>query len=313
MFKSQVAVETLTVRFLLSCMLLATQLRARAQESIAPIVDSQRQGEFDPFSAKFDHLYPDAMRHWSSRDEQLVRGLIEGETLRKQLLSTDAEGVSYCARICEAVAELQDRSVETLASHRSIVNFKMSTARLRTQLGGREELSADSFAAFDGRWFGRWGEDDVNHDWQPTKVFSTPKQYEASDLQVDALQYAWISNGFGWNYLVRPSKTSGERPSLPYVLGMVYYFDDTDFETIRGEKAHVGFVDSSTRLVWITAHEVFLEEVFPSDNPERTVYAITALYHNLLDPNPSIAERATQAVYTRSPLNRPAFFEFEWR
>jgi len=93
---------------------------------------------------------------------------------------------------------------------------------------------------------------------------------------------------------------------------MVYYFTGDNFETISGSKAHVGFVASPTRLVWITEREVFPEEVFAGDTPAKDTYVITAMYHDLLSDSPTISRRATQAVYTRNPANRPDFFEFRW-
>jgi hypothetical protein len=268
---------------------------------------------FDLFSPEFDPLFPPAMLPWSQKDEQLQRGLVEGEALRKKLLALDATGVPYTQRICETIAEFQQGSQASLADRKPIIEFSMTSTRLKAQLEGREDISADSFTAFDGRWFGRWGNGDVNHDWRPSKVFAEPRRDQSGTLQLQALQYAWIGNGFGWNYLVTPAQATPGQGKFPYVLGMVYYFDGQDFETIRGEKAHVGFADSPNRLVWITEYEVFLEEVFPAADPKDTVYAITALYHHLLTDKPTVAETATQAVYTRSPQNRPAFFEYRWR
>jgi hypothetical protein len=276
-------------------------------------VENAKPREFDLFSAEFDPLFPPAMLPWSQKDEQLQRGLAEGETLRKWLLSLDAAGVPYTQRICETIAEFQKGSETSLAARKPIVDFSLTSTRLKAQLEGKENISADSFAAFDGRWFGRWGDGDVNHDWRPSKVFIEPVRDQSKTLRMHALQYAWIGNGFGWNYLVTPELATPGQGEFPYVLGMVYYFDGQDFETIRGEKAHVGFVDSPTRLVWITEYEVFLEEVFPAADPQETVYAITALYHHLLTEKPTTSEKATQAVYTRSPKNRPAFFEYRWR
>lgn len=283
--------------------------------SLSPVkpVSPANQAGFDLFSPEFDHFYPAAMKQWSLRDEQLVRGLREAEGLRRKLLAADPDGVPSLHRICEAVTDFQAASAELLSERRPVGSFDMSATRLTEQLKGQAELAPDSFSAFGGRWFGRWGKDEVNHDWQPTRTFAKPKRYDGSGLQVHGLQYAWISNGFGWNYIVSPTNQAADKPSFPYVLGMVYYFDGGDFETIQGEKAHVGFVDSPTRLVWITEREVFLEEVFPNAAPEETVYAITAIYHDLLSENPTISERATQAVYTRSPSDRPTFFEFRWR
>lgn len=313
LFRMQTRVQLLAIGWSVWSLIGMTIDDSCAQEIPTQLNRSDGEVGFDPFSPEFDSLFPDAMENWKTQDQQLTRGLAEGEALRKKLLALDSDGVPYCQRVCEAIAEFQQSAEKLLQSRKRISGFRMSTKRLQTQLEGGENLSAESFSAFDGRWFGRWGTANVNHDWQPTRTFAQSKRYQGSDMQVHAIQYAWISNGFGWNYLVSPAPKAVDKPSFPYVLGMVYYFDGVDFETIQGEKAHVGFVDSPTRLVWITEREVFLEEVFPNAAPEQTVYAITAMYHDLLSERAAISERATQAVYTRSPSDRPAFFEFLWR
>lgn len=284
--------------------------------SICHAQESQTQEASLPGASppnEFGHLFPKEMLHWKDQESQLSRGLLQGELLRKKLLSKDSKHVSYGQQICHAVAQFQRDSAADLQSRQSVSRFGMSLERFQAQLNGTEKLSAECFDAFNGRWFGRWGQAEVNHDWQTTTVFKQPRSYPGSSARVVALQYAWISNGFGWNYLVHSPSSDQSRETFPYVLGMVYYFDGVDFENIRGEKAHVGFVDSPTRLVWITEHEVFLEEVIPHESPEKSVYVITAIYHSLLDSNPSISNRATQAVYTRSPDDRPEFYEFNWR
>jgi len=93
---------------------------------------------------------------------------------------------------------------------------------------------------------------------------------------------------------------------------MVYYFEAPDFTRITGRKPHVGFADAPTRLVWITENEVFLEEVFPADNPVETTYVITAMYHDLFSSGPHVDAVGTQATYTRSPNKRPEFKSFRW-
>lgn len=269
---------------------------------------------FDQFSKEHDAFFPREMASWRTREEYVVRGLVEGEKLRLKLLAEDRDGVAYDTRVSELLSKFQRNSADALKNRKSILAFDVSRRRFRDQLEGREPLTTECFAAFDGRWFGRWGDSEVNHDWQRSEVFTVPKQFDGSAIQVNAMQYAWIGNGFGWNYLVsHPKPREGSHaPQMPLILGMVYYFDGVDFEIIRGEKAHVGFIDGPTRLVWITEYEVFLEEVLPATEPRDSVYVITAIYHDLFREHPTVSHRATQAIYTRDPKHRPAFFEFEW-
>jgi hypothetical protein len=264
---------------------------------------------FDPFSSQHDRFFPVEMQHWQHQDQPLTDGLRKAEALRLQLLAVDGD-ITALQRILTAAAELQLAASEALQTRRPITQFNLKPEYVEAQLSGKQSLSAASFEAFDGRWFGRWGDSEVHHDWQPTEVLKEPRIVAENLPAINALQYAWISNGFGWNYLV--SRTEEKTADRPYVLGMVYYFDGQDFITIRGGKAHVGVSDGPTRLIWLTAHEVFLEEVYPAEDPSLTTYAITAMYHDLLSDKPTVSRRATQAVYTRDPENRPDFFEFNW-
>jgi len=290
---------------LLASLLLAGMPKALAQNA-AP--------EFDKFSSAHDHLFPSEMGAWQTRPQYVVDGLRKADSLRRALLTTDSTGKSGVERITEKLAEFQSASRPHLVGHASIADFRFPTERLHDQLNGRDKISPNSFDAFDGRWFGIWGESEVNHDWQPTQTFAPPKAYADVSLKLQSLQYAWISNGFGWNYLVSLPSDGCElaKKQRSCVLGMVYYFTGDNFETISGSKAHVGFVDSPTRLVWITEREVFLEEVFAGDTPSKDTYVITAMYHDLLSDSPTVSRVATQAVYTRNPANRPSFFEFRW-
>ena len=255
-----------------------------------------------------DALFPVEVSAWKQDRQRLVRGIEQAEALRRRLLGRDVQGESPAERICRAAARFQKEGDAALSDGHGIGRFSMTPKRLVEQLRGTSSLPASAFNAFDGRWFGRWDRLIVNHDWHPTQRFDPPKRFAADHAAVSALQYAWISNGFGWNMLMAADGSGGKH----YVLGMVYYFEAPNFRDVTGEKAHVGFLDSPTRLVWITEREVFFEEVFPAESDGRERYAITAMYHDLLSAEPSVSEHAIQAVYTRDPEHRPAFRKFRW-
>jgi len=274
------------------------------------------------FPPEHDALYPPEMSRWSTAEEPIVHGLLESDKLRQRLLATSDAGDSFAKRYCLALTDFQAASQKALESRVPISAFAMTPERLEQQLRGQDELDASAFQAFDGRWFGRWGDSEVNHDWRPTRTFEPPWQFPEVPTPLLGLQYAWISNGFGWNYLARlpidqtVDRDADTRPATEapgaVILGMVYYFHPPDFDKIQGEKPHVGFLDSPTRLIWLTDREIFLEEAFPAADPRDSTYVITALYHDLLGTPPSIQPRGTQAVYTRRPNQRPEFFSFDW-
>lgn len=270
--------------------------------------------EFNKFSSSHDRFFPTEMEAWQVRQEYISDGLKKADSLRSSLLTPDSQGRTGLERICQAYAEFKSASSQLLRDRPSIESFDLSAERLRRQLTGRETISPNSFDAFDGRWFGLWGESEVNHDWRPTQQFSPAKSFGGVPLRLQAIQYAWISNGFGWNYLASlgPADPESQKPNRLCVLGMVYYFQGDDFRQVAGEKAHVGFVEGPGRLVWITENEVFLEEAFPGVTAAEDTYVITAMYHDLLADPPTVSRRATQAVYTRDPERRPPFHEFRW-
>jgi len=256
-----------------------------------------------------DHLFPEEMEYWKDAQPELLQGIVEAEKLRAKLLSTGPDGRVYADVIAEAMVRFQVGCKAKLEDAFPVTDFDLRATRLSKQIRGEESIPVDAFKAFDGRWFGRWGDSEVNHDWRPTVQFTPPKQLIADEPAVAALQYAWISSGFGWNYLM----ATKEQNRRNFVLGMVYYFDGDNFKSITGTKAHVGIADSPTRLVWITQYEVFLEEVFPPTDAHAEQYVITTLYHNLFTDTPSVSSHGTQAIYTRDPKHRPLFKKFDWR
>jgi len=259
-------------------------------------------------------LFPAELEVWKDSQPELADGIVQAEKLRTRLLSNSSSEKTYAEMVCEFVTDFEKSTQPagdepSVGFRESIGRFSMTGPRLLNQLRGGEVLPLDAFGAFDGKWFGRWDQTPVNHDWRPSVSFQPPKTIAPGQSPISALQYAWISNGFGWNYL----SSVDARGDRNYVLGMVYYFDHPNYRDIVETKPHVGFADSPTRLVWITEREVYLEETFletMTGQPDH--YVITGLRHNVFGETPTVSSNAVQATYTRDPNNRPAFQKLKW-
>lgn len=248
--------------------------------------------------------FPEAVEDWRAADDERERGLVAAEKLRGRVLARGDDGRTGVAVIAEVIGRFQMAFADRVPEGEPIDGFQVDEERLRRQLRGNDGLDPSVFDAFTGRWYGRWDEMHVNHDWRPTKVFDPQR---SGDPGLLAVQYAWISNGFGWNYLASLDD-AGERN---VVLGMVYYLESPEYRRIVGEKPHVGFADGPTRLVWITEQEIYLEEIFGDESGEPR-YVITGMTHDLLGSDRSVSGDGVQAIYTRDPSRRPAFRKFTW-
>lgn len=273
---------------------------------------------------------PTEIEYWIGQSEQYELGLVEADRLRQKLLSSIEPTTSsspnapkvlttktrYCDRIAEVTAQFQKQMDGSQDLENSVNAFSVTSSRLAAQLQGLTPAeSRGVFAAFDGKWFGLWDTHAVNHDWRPSRVHTPSKLIQDPSILVLADQYAWIHNGFGWNYLVQ----SQSADSHPYVLGQVYYLNANNLKQIESRKPHVGFADYSgddrsrlDRLVWITEHEIFLEEVFRQPKPEDTYYVITGIFHQLFESSPTVSPDAVQAKYTRQSQSRPPFIKVKW-
>lgn len=256
-----------------------------------------------------DAIFPAELETWKDAADPLAQGVVKAEGLRQRLISPDANGKVPVDAVAKTIDEFQKAMHLEESLRYPVSGFDVAGERLLKQIRGDHDLPATVFDSFDGRWFGRWDGNDVNHDWRPSKVFAPPRKMDDQHSPIESLQYAWISNGFGWNYL---SARDGD-VNHNYVMGMVYYFAHPNYRDIIEEKAHVGFADGPTRLIWITEFEIYLEEAFPrSQTGQPDCYVITGLRHDLLGASARVSRQAVQATYTREPSQRPEFQKITW-
>jgi len=246
---------------------------------------------------------------WIEREDLYRDGIPAAEALRKELLTANAEGDSPLRRISIASSRFQNRFQEQFPDRPHLSDFDLSYEALRTRAAGEAPVAAaDVFHEFNGRWYGLWDVHPVDHNWLRPTEYSPAQVIAPGQPRMLSAQFAWIGDGFGWNYLVALDEKAEQR----VILGMVYHLDPKAPDGISRRRPHVGFSMGPSRLVWITKEEVFFEEVLGRTGDEGQRYAITGFYHHLFEPPFSVG-RGFQAVYTRSWNDRPKWHSFVWR
>jgi len=240
---------------------------------------------------------------WQDDQQRMARGLRRAEAFRIDLLEADDAGRNRAALIGAAMEDFRRRYATPLPERPTLDRFTVTADAFDSQLRAGTTLDADAaFAGFSGRWYGKWDELLVDHHWHDVQRPAAIVQPKLPGLpHIAALQYAWIGDGFGWNYLVRPPETDGD-----VVLGFVYHLKPHEPETIRSDFPLVGYLDGPGRLIWITPSNVYFEESFTVSGEQR--YGITGFSYRIEGPRLIGEERGFQAVYTRNPHQRP-----EWK
>jgi hypothetical protein len=245
---------------------------------------------------------------WIEREDLYREGIPAAEALRQELLAANAEEDSPLRRIANASSRFQSRFQKLFPERAQFSDFDVSYEAMRTRAAGEAPVAAgEVFHEFNGRWYGLWDIHPVDHNWLRPTEYSPPQEIGQGQPRVLSAQFAWIGDGFGWNYLVALDGKAERR----VILGMVYHLDPKAPDGISRRRPHVGLSMGPSRLVWITKEEVFFEEVFGKAGDESQRYAITGFYHHLFEP-PLSVDRGFQAVYTRSPNDRPNWHRVVW-
>jgi len=249
--------------------------------------------------------FDEAAVPWQDDRERMLHGLQMAETFRIELLTPADTGVARAAIIGDALEQFRQKYSRPLPERPTLARFRVTSAEFVNQLRGKTSLdSRVAFADFVGRWYGKWDQLTVDHHWHPVVAGSSMRQPQNTNApRILGLQYAWIGDGFGWNYLVRPPKTSGD-----VVLGFVYHLKPREPRNIRFTFPLVGYVDGPGRLIWITPKNVYFEETDTASSEQR--YAITGFSYSVEGPNLKSEGQGFQAVYTRHPDMRPEWKSF---
>jgi len=249
---------------------------------------------------------------WQEAQDLKLEGLRLAEQFRESLLMTDGAGRTRASLLGSTLERFRTEYRVPLARRPTLERFTVTGDAFVAQLRGQNQLDPDkSFADFSGRWYGKWDQMQVNHHWHAVVRATTPDNVVSSDSarqplpSLIGLQYAWIGDGFGWNYLVRPTGAPGS-----VILGYVYHLSPHKPSDIRLKFPLVGYFDGSARLIWLTPSLIFFEEVVAGTARQEQRYAITGFNYAIENDAVVNVGEGFQAVYTRNRELRPDWIKF---
>ena len=242
-------------------------------------------------------------------ESRLTDGIEIAEKFRRGLLRKNATGqarINTLARAClefQRVLKSQSEELETIKRFK--ISEKQIVKAVEGQSGSRRWNR--TFDAFEGRWYGKWDQMNVDHHWYPTVRFDPPWKVDAFyDVSVQAGQFAWVGDGFGWNII--GSETVKGRKN--FVLGTVYHVEEQDPARVRLHRPHVGVICGDRRIIWITAGEIFFEEKLSASSAAPERYVISGFRYRFEGLKLVSDGKAFQAVYTRDSEKRPDWKQF---
>lgn len=269
---------------------LAAALGAASFAAVARIDPSAALA--DGNSRDFDELAV----NWQADEGRLLGGLRRAMEFRRVLREGPADALG------EAIEAFRDVTFPDF-DRPNVDAFRVTAREFREQLDvGGIFTPEEAFAPFAGRWYGLWDQMAVDHHWSHPYVVQIPRAL-ANDLNIERsvdVQYAWIGDGFGWNYLVTPQ--GGDRR---IALGYVYHVKRRSPGVIESEFPHIGYVDGVGRIIWITTGSLFFEEAIQSSGQDYARYNITGFNYRAVNERIQSKTKVFQAVYTRSSQNRP--------
>ncbi|QEG21561.1 cyanophycinase [Mariniblastus fucicola] len=183
--------------------------------------------------------------------------------------------------------------------------FDFSSVDFESAIRGTSECptATEVFGPFEGKWYGRWADFDVDHHW--SRVFEPDQHSLAADLSAFQVgwQYAWIGDGYGVNHCLGFDE-SGR--SLRFLLGYTEHLQDGDFSKIVSRRPHVGIYAGPGRLIWITAGEVFFEEALANKDGRFESYSIIGFNYDS-DETGLTVQDGFVTVYSSSESRRVPF------
>ncbi len=247
-------------------------------------------------------------KKWQANRALYEAGLKECEAFRQRLLRPiGATRRTQAELVGQAIERFPGICAAALRGRSNLDGFHVPADAFLLQVRGRSSLDGEhALSRFTGRWYGLWDQMRVDHHWWPVEHHDPPVAVGRDLPRIVASQYAWIGDGFGWNYIVQPRRD----PACHVVLGMVYHLDASDAKKIRLRRPHVGYLAGPGKLIWVTANEIFFEQTTSPKDGVARIYTITGFKYEIREAQLRSRGNAFQAVYTRQQDRRPPWFRF---
>ncbi len=249
---------------------------------------------------------------WQDNRVLRIEGLRKAQQFHEGLLVQREMNATTASLIGASLEEFRLRYRSPFPDRPTLEQFVVTQSDFERQLKGAMPISPRAaFQPFSGRWYGQWAALAVDHHWHEVVLINA--QHEAGRAKpgdglprLVAQQFAWIGDGFGWNFVIRIDE-QGEA-----VLGYVYHVVPGASEEIRFSFPLVGYFDGPGRLIWVTPSSVYFEEVRATLGEDEQ-YAITGFNYAIKEGVLTAEDRAFQAVYTRNSNQRPPWRQFPVR
>ncbi|MBI3468677.1 MAG: hypothetical protein HY000_37215 [Planctomycetes bacterium] len=120
-------------------------------------------------------------------------GIKEAEQFRRRLLTPGPDGTSQAQILAQAIVRFRDLADKSLESRPMLNGFRLDAAELVRRIKGSATPidGVQAFGKFRGRWYGRWDQLRVDHDWGAVTAFDPLRELPGEGSpRVRSSQYA---------------------------------------------------------------------------------------------------------------------------
>jgi hypothetical protein len=234
---------------------------------------------------------------------------VQSELFRRRLLKGGDPNFISAELLVKAIMKFRRQTPRYLKERRNIGGFNLSKTMIIEAIKGSRHISSRrAYGRFEGKWYGLWDKMKVDHHWSEIVEPDEPRYVEIKGdrpVWIRSFQYCWVGDGYGLNMI---ANTNPDYTDKDFLLGSVIHVENGDMDKPTMRRPHTGIFVDDNKLIWITAGEVFLEEIYEVA-PGEEGYAITGFFYKVRD-NILRTTQCFQAVYTRRPDKRQKWFSF---